>query len=210
MAGRAGLERGHQPLRIAVGRSLPALVPITRNFTARAFNRAFQRSISGESLGYANVQSTERFPHSHSLRGGCGICQSQTTTRRLDKIFDTPVIENSQSAARIRILASITFSVVPTGLFNGACQPRTASWVKFSKFSRPYGTRFREMAALTQTLRPCAFLITRGCQMCVQLACQAIAAQASVCSLVGDREYVGKNGAPAVMPRGAGHGGVAL
>jgi hypothetical protein len=28
-------------------------------------------------------------------------------------------------------------SIVPAGLFNGACQPRTASW---AKFSRPYGT----------------------------------------------------------------------
>jgi hypothetical protein len=46
--------------------------------------------------------------------------------------------------------------------------------------------------------------------MYLQLACQAIAAQASVCSLAGDGEYVGQAGAPAVMPRGAGHGGVAL
>jgi hypothetical protein len=32
------------------------------------------------------------------------------------------------------------FPVVPTGLFHDACQPRTASW---AKFSRPYGTRYR-------------------------------------------------------------------
>ena len=31
------------------------------------------------------------------------------------------------------IMSQITFSVVPAGLFDGACQPRTASWAKFSR-----------------------------------------------------------------------------
>src|SRR6202035_5549653 len=35
----------------------------------------------------------------------------------------------------------MTFSVVPTGLFSRARQPRTASW---AKFIRPYGTRYKE------------------------------------------------------------------
>src|SRR5271154_861211 len=67
MALRPELEGGPQLLRNALGRPL-----------------------SGDHLGYANVQSKERFPHSHSLHRGCGISQSQTTTRRLHKIFDTP------------------------------------------------------------------------------------------------------------------------
>src|SRR6266481_408648 len=44
---------------------------------------------SGKQIGYANVQSKERFPHSHSLHGGYGVFQSQTKNRRLHKIFDT-------------------------------------------------------------------------------------------------------------------------
>jgi hypothetical protein len=51
------------------------------------------------------------------------------------------------------------------------------------------------MAVLTQTFQP---------------ARQAIAAQTSARFLVGDRECVGRARAPAVMPRSAGHGGVAL
>jgi hypothetical protein len=42
------------------------------------------------------------------------------------------------SRALIQGIRAVTFSVVPTGLFNGACKPGTASW---AKFSRPYGTR---------------------------------------------------------------------
>ena len=56
---------------------------------AQLLRNALGRPLSRDHLGYANVQSKERFPHSHSLHGGCGIPHSQNTTRRLHKIFDT-------------------------------------------------------------------------------------------------------------------------
>jgi hypothetical protein len=40
-------------------------------------------------------------------------------------------------------------SAVPAGLFNGAYQPRTASW---AKFSRPYGTEMGN-GVLTQSIK---------------------------------------------------------
>ena len=40
-------------------------------------------------LGYANVESKERFPHSHSLYG-CGILQRQTKTDVYTKDWTLP------------------------------------------------------------------------------------------------------------------------
>jgi hypothetical protein len=50
-------------------------------------------------------------------------------------------IENPRSAPRTQFCVSMTFSVVPTGLFMGACKPRTASrTASWAKFSCPCGT----------------------------------------------------------------------
>jgi hypothetical protein len=47
----------------------------------------------------------------------------------------------TETSPRLIVRGPIAFSVVPTGLFKSASQPRTASW---AKFSRPCGTQFHE------------------------------------------------------------------
>jgi hypothetical protein len=66
-------------------------------------------------------------------------CPSWRVKGRLE--LNSEAIPGISISKRLRVRESIDFSVVPTGLFHGACQTRTASW---SKFSRPYRTRLRD------------------------------------------------------------------
>jgi hypothetical protein len=63
---------------------------------------ALGRPFSGDHLGYANVQSKERFPHSHSLDGGCGIPpkpkqQTDVYTKYLTLPYCLHITYNEQS-----------------------------------------------------------------------------------------------------------------
>jgi len=55
-------------------------------------------------LGYANVESKERFPHSHSLHG-CGILQRQTKTDVYTKDWTLPIF--SASSMPLMIIAAV-------------------------------------------------------------------------------------------------------
>ena len=55
------------------------------------------------------------------------------------------------SLPEFRTMSQLTFSVVPAGLFNGACKPRTASR---AKFSRPYGTQLHDGRSHADSLAP--------------------------------------------------------
>ena len=89
-----------------------------------------------------------RFGDDKSRRDDWNLPGGHLRTPPSQHIRDLRILD---SLPEFRTMSQLTFSVVPAGLFNGACKPRTASW---AKFSRPYGTQLHDGRSHADSLAP--------------------------------------------------------